>query len=275
MSIQPVGQSFGRSVVDQKTVWIGTSWKMNKRPAEAIAAARALESFQPPEGIQSFVIPPFTSLRDVCSVLEDSALMVGAQNMHWEDSGAWTGEVSAPMIAECGAFIVEIGHSERRQHFGETDWTVNLKVHAALRHGLRPLICIGDTADEFEFGVSQETLARQVKIALHGVSQKDLGRVLIAYEPVWAIGSAGRPAEAPFVSEIHTKLRAVVREMAAESGVRIPLLYGGSVSQANIRDYVALPDVDGVFVGRAAWEPADFMTLVGSVSELVSRKIAA
>ncbi|AAW61952.1 triose-phosphate isomerase [Gluconobacter oxydans] len=275
MSIQPVGQSFGRLVVDQKNVWIGTSWKMNKGPSEAIAAARALESFQPPEGIRSFVIPSFTSLRDVCSVLEDSALLVGAQNMHWEDSGAWTGEVSAPMIAECGASIVEIGHSERRQHFGETDWTVNLKVQAALRHGLRPLICIGDTSDEFEFGVSQETLARQVKIALHGVSRKDLGQVMVAYEPVWAIGSAGRPAEASFVSGIHTRLRAVVRELAGDSGVRIPLLYGGSVSQANIRDYVALPDVDGVFVGRAAWEPADFMRLVESVSGVVSRKIAA
>ncbi|MFT8957779.1 MAG: triose-phosphate isomerase [Gluconobacter oxydans] len=275
MSIQPVGQSFGSLVVDQKSVWIGTSWKMNKGPSEAIAAARALESFQPPEGIRSFVIPPFTSLRDVCSVLEDSALLVGAQNMHWEDSGAWTGEVSAPMIAECGASIVEIGHSERRQHFGETDWTVNLKVQAALRHGLRPLICIGDTSDEFEFGVSQETLARQVKIALHGVSRKDLGQVMVAYEPVWAIGSAGRPAEASFVSGIHTRLRSVVRELAGDSGVRIPLLYGGSVSQANIRDYVALPDVDGVFVGRAAWEPADFMTLVESVSGVESRKIAA
>ncbi|MFT8808108.1 triose-phosphate isomerase [Gluconobacter sp.] len=275
MSIQPVGQSFGRSVVGQKSVWIGTNWKMNKGPAEAVAAARALESFRPPPGVRSFVIPPFTSLRDVCSVLEDSALMVGAQNMHWKDSGAWTGEVSAPMIAECGASLVEIGHSERRQHFGETDWTVNLKVLAALRHGLRPLICIGDTLDEFEFGVSPETLARQTKIALNGVAQKDLGQVLIAYEPVWAIGSAGRPAEAAFVSEIHTRLRAVVREIAGESGVRIPLLYGGSVSQANIRDYVALPDVDGVFVGRAAWEPADFMKLVNSVSGLVSRKAAA
>ncbi len=261
--------------MDQKSVWIGTNWKMNKGPAEAIAAARALSTFRPPEGLRCFLTPPATSLRDVCSVLQDSPMMVGAQNMFWEDSGAWTGEISAPMVAECGASTVLLGHSERRQHFGETDWTVNRKVHAALRHGLRPLICIGDTADEFEFGVSQETLARQTKIALHGVSQEDLGRVVVIYEPVWAIGSAGRPAEASFVSGIHTKLRAVVREIAGKSGVRIPLLYGGSVSQTNICDYVALPDVDGVLIGRAGWDPADFMKLVARVSELVSGRVNA
>lgn len=260
----------------QKNIWIGTNWKMNRGPAEAIAAARALSAFRPPEGIRTFVAPPFTSLRDVSSVLQDSPVMVGAQNMFWEDSGAWTGEISASMIAECGASMVVLGHSERRQHFGETDWTVNLKLRAALRHGLRPLLCIGDTLDEYEFGVSQETLARQLKIAMHGVPQEDLDRVLIAYEPVWAIGAAGRPAEASFVSEIHTQLRAVVQEIAGRnSTVRIPLLYGGSVSKANICDYVALPDVDGVLIGRAGWDPADFMQLVGSVSDLVSAKVDA
>ncbi|WP_408879240.1 triose-phosphate isomerase [Gluconobacter sphaericus] len=262
--------------MDQKTVWIGTNWKMNKGPAEAVAAARALAAFCPPEGVRTFVNPPFTSLKDVSAVLQDSSMIVGAQNMFWEDSGAWTGEISAPMIAECGASMVVIGHSERRQHFGETDWTVNLKVRAALKHGLQPLICIGDTLDEFEFGVSQETLARQAKIALHGLSQEDFAQVLIAYEPVWAIGSAGRPAEAPFVSQIHTKLRAVMQEITGpDSTVRIPLLYGGSVSQANIRDYVALPDVDGVLIGRAGWEPADFMKLIDSVSTLLSAGVDA
>ena len=269
MNIQPLG----RSEMDQ--VWIGTSWKMNKGPAEAIASAQALEGFVPPQGIQPFVIPPFTSLKDVCTVLEDSALMVGAQNMHWEDSGSWTGEVSPEMIRGCGASMVEIGHSERRQHFGETDWTVNLKVHAALRHGLRPLICIGDTLDEYEFGVSHETLARQTKIALHGVARKDLAHVLIAYEPVWAIGASGRPADADFVSDVHTRLRRVVQDLAGAEGARIPLLYGGSVSRDNIRSYVGLADVDGVFIGRAAWKATDFMALIDSVRDLVSDKIAA
>ncbi len=262
--------------MDQKTVWIGTNWKMNKGPVEAIAAARALAAFRPPEGVRTFVNPPFTSLKDVSAVLQDSPMIVGAQNMFWEDSGAWTGEISASMISECGASMVVLGHSERRQHFGETDWTVNRKVRAALHQGLRPLICIGDTLDEFEFGVSQETLARQAKIALHGVSAEDFGRVLIAYEPVWAIGAAGRPAEAPFVSQIHTKLRAVMQDITGpDSTVRIPLLYGGSVSQANIREYVALPDVDGVLVGRAGWAPEDFMKLINSVGTPVCAKVDA
>lgn len=260
----------------QKTVWIGTNWKMNKGPAEAIAAAQALAVFRPPEGVRIFVNPPFTSLKDVSAVLQDSPMIVGAQNMFWEDSGAWTGEISASMIAECGASMVVLGHSERRQHFGETDWMVNRKVRAALHQGLRPLICIGDTLDEFEFGVSQETLARQAKIALRGVSAEDFGRVLIAYEPVWAIGSAGRPAEASFVSQIHTKLRAVMQEITGpDSTVRIPLLYGGSVSQANISEYVALPDVDGVLVGRAGWAPEDFMKLINSIGTPLCAKVDA
>ncbi|MFT9366925.1 MAG: triose-phosphate isomerase [Gluconobacter sp.] len=263
-------------MVNQKSIWVGTNWKMNKGPAEAVADARALAFFRPPEGVRCFLAPPATSLRDVGAVLQDSPLMVGAQNMYWEDNGAWTGEISAPMIAECGASIVVLGHSERRQHFGETDWTVNLKVRAALRHGLRPLICIGDTLDEYEFGVSQETLARQTKIALHGVSQQDLERVLVVYEPVWAIGSAGRPAEPAFVSQIHTTLRSVVQGIVGQgSSVRIPLLYGGSVSRGNIHDYVALPDVDGVLIGRAGWNPADFMDLVESVRDVVSPKVPA
>ncbi|MBS1103137.1 triose-phosphate isomerase [Gluconobacter sp. Dm-62] len=260
----------------QKNIWIGTNWKMNRGPAEAISAARALSSFRPPKGIRTFVAPPCTSLRDVSSVLQDSPMIVGAQNMFWEDSGAWTGEISASMITECGASMVVLGHSERRQHFGETDWTVNLKLRAALRHSLTPLLCIGDTLNEYEFGVSQETLARQMKIALHGVSQEELARVLIAYEPVWAIGSAGRPAETAFVSKIHTQLRDVVEDIAGRnSAVRIPLLYGGSVSKANICEYVALPDVDGVLIGRAGWDPADFMSLVDSVSALVSSEVHA
>ncbi|GBR68597.1 triose-phosphate isomerase [Gluconobacter kanchanaburiensis] len=262
--------------MDQKSVWVGTNWKMNKGPGEAIAAADALASFKLPEGVRAFVTPPLTSLKDVASILQDSPVMVGAQTMYWEDSGAWTGEVSAPMIAECGASCVLLGHSERRQNFGETDWTVNRKVQAALRHGLRPLICIGDLLDEYEAGVSQETLARQTKIALNGLSREDLRQVVVIYEPVWAIGSSGRPADPPFVSEIHTKLRSVVEEIAGHDGsIRIPLLYGGSVSRANIRDYVALSDVDGVLIGRAGWDPEDFMSLIASVGDLVSVKAGA
>jgi len=193
--------------MERDAIWVGTSWKMNKGPAASVAAANELARMSFPATLQPFVIPPFTSLKDVCDRLSGSRVAVGAQNMHWQDEGAWTGEISPTMISECGAELVEIGHSERRTYFGETDQTVNLKVHAALRHGLRPLVCIGDTADEYSYNVTNETLARQLKIALHGVSEDDVPQVLIAYEPVWAIGASGRPADAAFVERTHNHLR--------------------------------------------------------------------
>ncbi|MBY4638795.1 triose-phosphate isomerase [Gluconacetobacter entanii] len=250
-----------------RPLWIGTSWKMNKGPAAAIEAARSLAAFHPPVGVQPFVIPPFTSLRDVCAILEGTSVLVGAQNTHWEDEGPWTGEISPVMLAECGAALVEIGHSERRAHFGETDWTVNLKVHAVLRHGMRPLVCIGDTAEEHAFGVTHDVLARQLRIALHGVPPALMGQVLVAYEPVWAIGAGGRAADATFVAHAHARLRAVLVEIAGEdAGHEIPLLYGGSVTRDNACGYARLADVDGVFIGRAAWNVADFRQIIGSVA---------
>jgi L-erythrulose 1-phosphate isomerase len=249
-----------------KPLWIGTSWKMNKGPAEAAEAARILAEAELPRHVRPFVMPPFTSLQAVCDRLAASPIAVGAQNMHWEEGGAWTGEISPLMIRECGASLVELGHSERRTHFGETDRTVNLKVRSALAHGLRPLVCIGDTAEEHGFGATHETLARQLRIALHGVAPGQFGQVLIAYEPVWAIGSGGTPADAGFVGDAHRRLRAVLVDMAGEAGEQVPLLYGGSVTRANAGGYVAQPDVDGVFVGRAAWAAPDYLALVRSLA---------
>ena len=255
-------------MVTRKTVWIGTNWKMNKGPSEALAAAEALKSYQPPEGVKPFIIAPFTSLQVVAETLKDSSVLVGAQNMHWEESGSWTGEISPGMIEECGADIVLIGHSERRQHFAETDWTVSRKMAAALRHGLKPLLCIGESLDEYDYGVTDETLARQLKIALHNVAVEDLPNILIAYEPVWAIGAGGRAADTDCVTRVHTSLRQVLNEIAGvEIGERVPLLYGGSVTQDNARSYVEQPNVDGVFVGRAGWNVPDFEKLIDRVIE--------
>lgn len=252
--------------MERDTIWVGTSWKMNKGPVASLAAAKELARMSFPVAIQPFVIPPFTSLKDVCDILSGGRVAVGAQNMHWEDDGPWTGEISPVMISECGAELVEIGHSERRIHFGETDWTVNLKVRSALRHGLRPLVCIGDTSDEYYHDVTNETLARQLKIALHGVSEEDFPRVLVAYEPVWAIGASGRAADATFVETTHDHLRKLLRNIAgSDSGSAVKLLYGGSVTQENAASYIALPNVDGVFVGRAAWNVDHFRALVEGV----------
>jgi triosephosphate isomerase len=201
---------------------------------------------------QLFIVPPFTSLALACEALGKAPVLVGAQNMHWEAHGAHTGEISARMISDCGATLVELGHSERRTAFGETDATVNLKVLAALGAGLKPLICVGDTALEKQFGVSVESVLRQVKIALHGVRPDQYRHVLIAYEPVWAIGERGTPAEPGYVNQVHAAIRQALTRLSAQAAT-VPILYGGSVDTGNAAALSRQPDVNGLFVGRAAW----------------------
>jgi len=171
-------------------------------------------------------------------------------------------------VKDCGADLVELGHSERRALFGETDFTVNKKVHAALAHGLLPLVCVGETADEKRFGAAQESVVRQVKIALHGVSRERAQQVLLAYEPVWAIGSAGTPAEPGHVGGVHGAIRQAVRELHdPEAAERCSILYGGSVNLENARALLAAPDVDGLFVGRTAWKAQGLVELIRIAAE--------
>ncbi|RUY09642.1 triosephosphate isomerase, partial [Mesorhizobium sp. M7A.F.Ca.US.005.03.2.1] len=171
--------------------WVGTSWKMNKTLAEALLFADALAAFVPgfDQAIQPFVIPPFTAARQVKAALANTRVKVGAQNMHWADAGAWTGEISPVMLKDCGLDVIELGHSERREHFGETDATVGLKTAAAVRHGFVPLICVGETLDERESGRAEAVLTAQVLGALQELSgDQPKAEILFAYEPVWAIG---------------------------------------------------------------------------------------
>ncbi len=248
------------------TLWVGTSWKMNHDNAAAGAYASALRDVQPwPDGIQPFVIPPFTAIEAVARELESTRIIVGAQNMHWDDDGAWTGEISAPMLRAAGARLVELGHSERRTHFAETDETVHRKVHAALRHGLIPLICVGETADERAWGVADATLARQVRIALHGLTPGQAARAIIAYEPVWAIGAGGRAAEPAVVAAAMRAIRATLTAIAQQLDT-VPVLYGGSVTEANAPAYAALPEAAGLFIGRAAWQADAFIRIARSLA---------
>ena len=203
--------------------WIGTSWKMNKTLAEARVFAEGLaaaDSTRDPR-IQRFVIPPFTAVRQVKEWLADTSVKVGAQNMHWADEGAWTGEVSPLMLKDCNLDIVELGHSERREHFGETDETVGLKTEAAVRHGLIPLICIGETLAEREAGRAQDVLEAQVRGALSRVAGSD-ATILLAYEPVWAIGVNGVPATSDYAdarqAEITQEITEIVGGADALSG---------------------------------------------------------
>lgn len=242
--------------------WIGTSWKMNKTLAEARAFAEGLAAADADRDprIQRFVIPPFTAVREVAAMLSGASVKVGAQNMHWADAGAWTGEVSAPMLVDCGLDIVELGHSERREHFGETDETVGLKTESAVRHGLIPLICIGETLQERESGRAQEVLAQQVRGALGKLSDGQKGaEILLAYEPVWAIGENGIPATSDYADARQAEIIAVAEEVL---GRRIPCLYGGSVNPGNCEELIQCPHIDGLFIGRSAWSVEGYLDIL-------------
>lgn len=249
-----------------KRKWIGTGWKMNFLLAEAEAYLSVLREYfksNSDKSVTIFLVPPFTVLRNVCELAEELPILVGAQNMHWQDRGAYTGEISPAMIKDCGADLVELGHSERRSMFGETDFTVNKKVHAALAYGLKPLICVGESAPEKEFGASLESVLRQVKIALHGISREHMGEVIIAYEPVWAIGEGSAPAEPGYANSIHTAIRRILSEIYDQATAeRVPLLYGGSVNLENARKLISESEIDGLFVGRTAWRADGLIELI-------------
>ena len=250
-------------------VWIGTSWKMNKTLAEArhFATALAAADAARDSRIQRFVIPPFTAVREVAQLLADSSVKVGAQNMHWADQGAWTGEVSPLMLTDCGLDIVELGHSERREHFGETDETVGLKTEAAVRHGLIPLICIGETLAEREAGRAQEVLAAQVRGALGKLDDTQKSApILLAYEPVWAIGENGIPATSDYADDRQGEIVAVAEEVL---GRRVPCLYGGSVNPGNCQELIQCPHIDGLFIGRSAWNVAGYLDILARCATVI------
>ena len=249
--------------------WIGTGWKMNKTLAEAEAFATTLAKDDDAgiPRIQRFVIPPFTAVREVKRLLADTHVMVGAQNMHWADHGAWTGEVSPLMLKDCGLDLVELGHSERREHFGETDATVGLKTEAAIRHGLIPLICIGETLPEREAGRAQEVLEAQVRGALGRLSgdQKEAS-ILLAYEPVWAIGDGGIPATSDYADARQAEINDVAQDVL---GRRVPCLYGGSVNPGNCEELIQCPHIDGLFIGRSAWNVEGYIDILAKCAAVI------
>ncbi|MDX0661977.1 triose-phosphate isomerase [Sinorhizobium medicae] len=250
-------------------LWVGTSWKMNKTLAEAMVFADGLAAADATRDarIQRFVVPPFTAVRQVKESLNGTSVKVGAQNMHWDDAGAWTGEISPMMLKDCGLDIVELGHSERREHFGETDRTVGLKTAAAVKHGLVPLICIGETLAEREAGEADTVLRRQVEgaLAFPGGAART-APVLLAYEPVWAIGVNGIPATAGYADARH-KIIADVAQRAL--GVKVPVLYGGSVNPGNCEELIAEPHIDGLFIGRSAWEVGGYLDILQRVARAI------
>lgn len=240
----------------------GTNFKMHQTPKEsATFYAQVADSVKPEADVYLFMIPPFTSLDAVSRVAsqQSHSIWVGAQNVHWEARGAYTGETSVEMLRALDVDLVLLGHAERRRDFHETDVDLNKKVRAVLDAGLRVLLAVGETAEERSFGVSAETVARQLKIGLHGVEGGRVRLLHIAYEPVWSIGAGGTPAHPEDVAPVAGTIRDTLRDRFGEPGLQIPVLYGGSVDPTNAGSFTALPDIDGLFVGRAGWTVEGFI----------------
>ena len=243
---------------------IAGNWKMNKTPAEAKELIAAIAPLVKDAGCEVIACTPFVDLSAAQEAAAGTNIQIGAENCHWEVSGAYTGEISAQMLSSMGVNIVIIGHSERRQYFGETDVTVQKRVRAALDAGLTVILCVGETLEQREQGITSELVAMQTKIALGGVSEEELKRIIIAYEPVWAIGT-GKTATAQQANEVCHTIReciASVYSQAAADGITIQ--YGGSMNAGNAAELLAQPDVDGGLIGGASLKPQDFATIVAA-----------
>jgi triosephosphate isomerase len=246
-----------------RTKFVCGNWKMHKTVAEAVALVRELRAGlgEAAGKVQVAVAPPFTSLSAVGEALRGGPIELAAQDVHWEPQGAFTGEISAPMLAEVGCAHGIVGHSERRQLFGETDETVRRKAGALLAVGLRPIVCVGETLAEREAGKTLAVVGRQVRAGLSGLPVASLAALTIAYEPVWAIGT-GRTATSAQAQEVHAAIRGILRELAGTVADGIRIQYGGSVKPENARELMNQPDVDGALVGGASLKAADFVAIV-------------
>lgn len=242
---------------------IAGNWKMHNTISEAVALARSLKVKLAPVTDRDVVVcPVYTCLRAVADVLAGTRICVGAQNMHYLEKGAYTGAVSPLHLLDAGCRFVILGHSERREHFGETDEIVHRKVETALRYDLRPIVCLGETLAERERGETEAVVERQFQGSLAGLRPDDAARITIAYEPVWAIGT-GRTASPGDAQAVHAYLRKRMAETwGADSAARVRVLYGGSVKPENIDDLMREPDIDGALVGGASLDAASFERIV-------------
>lgn len=244
-------------------MFVAGNWKMNTDLVTARELARAVaEAVGDPGKVKVAVCPPFISLHAVSEVIRNTPVDLGAQNLHEEDSGAFTGEVSAGMLRSVGCRYVIIGHSERRQYFGESDETVNLKIHQALRNELIPIVCVGETLQERKSGLEKDVVGRQLEEALSEVDGGQIPRIVIAYEPIWAIGT-GETATPQQAQEMHAFVRRRVVELYGEdAGAEIEILYGGSVKPDNAAEIFAMEDVDGGLIGGASLQADAFARIV-------------
>lgn len=251
---------------------VAANWKMNKTSADTEAFLHNfLRDLGSESSVEIVVVPPFTALAKAADLLKDTSLVrLGAQNMHPENSGAFTGEISAGMLRDLYVKFVVLGHSERRSLFGESDAFINKKLHAAHAASLKPIFCIGETLEERDGGRIEEVLGRQLREGLAGLSEKQMLDTVIAYEPVWAIGT-GRTATPEQAQETHAYVRKVVAELHGQpTADRVRIQYGGSVKPNNAAELMGQPDIDGALVGGASLDPADFLAIVRGAAQSIA-----
>ena len=242
---------------------VAGNWKMNKTAAEARALVDTMSAgLRAVENVERVLCPPFTSLTVAKEILAGTGIGLGAQDMHWEEKGAFTGELAPSMVREFCSYVI-IGHSERRIYFGETDQTVNKKLHTALRHDLTPIVCIGETLDEYESNRTEEVVRRQVALGFADVDPAIASRIVVAYEPVWAIGT-GKASSGENANHVHAQvIRPALTELfGTDAAQAIRIQYGGSVTSANSSEFFSQSDIDGALVGGASLKPDEFIAIV-------------
>ena len=251
----------------RKTIIAG-NWKMNMTPSQTKAMIEELKPLvKEVKWCEMVLCVPFVDIAAAVKAAKGSKIAIGAENMHFEPKGAYTGEVSADMLKECGIKYVVLGHSERRQYFGETDETVNKKVKVALESGFRPIVCVGESLDEREQDVWSEVVRKQVKIALKDVPVEDVMKVVIAYEPIWAIGT-GKTATADQANEVCATIRECLRGLYGARAARaITIQYGGSMNAKSAAELLSKPDVDGGLIGGASLKPNDFHAIIEAANQ--------
>ncbi|OEF97851.1 triose-phosphate isomerase [Desulfuribacillus alkaliarsenatis] len=241
---------------------IAANWKMNKTVSETEEFIKKLSAKDIPEHIEAVVCPPFIGLKDAVKLKQGTAIKVGAQNMHFEEHGAYTGEVSPVMLSDLQVDYVILGHSERRQLFGETDEVINKKVHAAFKYGLYPILCVGETLEQMEAGDTEVLIQKQLELGLAWLSANQVADMVIAYEPVWAIGT-GKSSNPELANQTIKQIRKYIQDIYDTSTAKsVRIQYGGSVKPENIKDYLKQSDIDGALVGGASLQVESFYKLL-------------
>ena len=251
---------------------VAGNWKMNKTVAEArdLVSLIMAKLRQIPK-VEKVLCPPFIAIPALYELLHDSDIGLGAQNLYWEEKGAYTGEIAPGMVKEFCKYVI-IGHSERRTYFGETDESVNRKVSAAIKFGLTPIVCVGETLDQYDSGLTSEVVRRQIKVGLAGIDPVDpagVRRIIVAYEPVWAIGT-GKASSGENANDVHAQvIRSALSDLfGEESAAAIRILYGGSVTASNAAEFFAQPEIDGALVGGASLKPDEFVAITKAAQRL-------